>query len=175
LKDFFSRIDFGEKAGRFLQSCGVKNEPSPIEFAELLVRSSHELLNSVGDERYLYFLKLIAFDLGKISKKQSLIAEMKSAPILVAFQRKNPSFDIGDNRGFDYFTLASAKEIFINNNTKYQRIFNPLVAPGNDDLMENLYRVCFLLLSLFISILRHILIYSICTFIINLSNLGIGV
>ncbi|RIA81211.1 hypothetical protein C1645_837362 [Glomus cerebriforme] len=95
LNDFFSYIDFGDKANIFLQSCGVKNEPSSIEFAELLVKSSYELWNSnysfdIKIINYLNILRRIAIDFEIIaSKKSSLIVEMKRKPILLAIRKNN--------------------------------------------------------------------------------------
>ena len=78
---FFTCVDFREKANRFLQYCGVKNEPSPIDVAELLVQSSAELWNSIKNvENYLDILRLIAFDLATISKKSSLIKKNEGIP-----------------------------------------------------------------------------------------------
>ena len=128
-----------------------------MEFVELLVKSSHDLLDSIRNiDKYLFILRQIAANYDTISKRSSLILEMKKAPILLAFRMKNSGSGIGDNRGFNHFVLASAKEIFINDNTVYQQIFNPLVAPRIDYLIECLYKVCLLLL--FIHIIRHILL-----------------
>ena len=81
LRNFFTCVDFREKANRFLQYCGVKNEPSPIDVAELLVQSSAELWNSIKNvENYLDILRLIAFDLATISKKSSLIKKNEGIP-----------------------------------------------------------------------------------------------
>ncbi|CAI2174465.1 1539_t:CDS:10 [Funneliformis geosporum] len=149
LNDFFSYIDFGEKANKFLQSCGVKNEPSPIEFAELLVKSSQEFWNSIGDnvEKYLTVLRRIAINFNIIAKKQSLIAEMRKAPILLAVRKRNSNSerinsvnknDFG-NEEVDQYCLGSAREIFINDDTVYQQVFNPLSVP-EEDYMEMLYK-----------------------------------
>src|ERR1043165_4418179 len=91
LNDFFSYIYFGEKANKFLQGCGVKDEPSPVEFAELLVKSSHKLWNSIGDnvEKYLNVLKRISLNYNAIARKSNLIAEMKRAPILLAVKKRH--------------------------------------------------------------------------------------
>ncbi|RIA78788.1 hypothetical protein C1645_842320, partial [Glomus cerebriforme] len=109
LKDFFTYIDFGDTAHTFLRRCGVRDEPSPIDYAELLVKSSQKLLNS-------------------IARKSKLVAEMKKEPILIAYK----------NEGI--CCLASAEEIFINDDDKgYREIFSPLIAPEEDEL-ENLYK-----------------------------------
>ena len=135
MNDFFTRVDFGEKANKFLQSCGVKNEPSPIEFAELLVTSSTKLWNLMGDnvEKYLTILRRISIDYDIIARQSDLIEEMMKKPILIAIEKGN------DNKKVNH--LASAQDIFINDDPTYQQIFNPLIAP-EDDLIENLYRVC---------------------------------
>lgn len=136
--EFLTYIDFGEKANRFLFSCGVKNEPSSIEFAELLVKSSYELWKSTdySVETYVNILRRIAIDFDTIaSKKASLIAEMKREPILLA-----KVVEFNGRRKTNHHELKSAGEIFINDCETYQKIFNPSVAP-EDTLLENMYEV----------------------------------
>jgi len=80
LNDFFSYINFGPRANRFLQSCGVKDEPSSIEYAELLIKSSHKLLQLIGVEKYLKILKKIANDFssfGNMASRIGLVSRMK--------------------------------------------------------------------------------------------------
>ncbi|RIA98330.1 hypothetical protein C1645_140577 [Glomus cerebriforme] len=139
LKDFFSHVNFGDKANRFLFSCGVKVEPSPVELAELLVKSSCELWNSFVDvEKYLTMLRRIAIDIDVIAvKRPSLIVEMRRKTILLAGKKK-----FANNKKVLETELKSAKEIYINDNQTYQQIFNPLVAP-EEELIETLYRVCY--------------------------------
>ncbi|RIA91695.1 hypothetical protein C1645_692396 [Glomus cerebriforme] len=146
--DFFSYIDFGSKANKFLQACGVKDEPSPIEFAELLVKSSHKLWNSIGDnvEKYLNVLRRIAINFNVISRNSQLIAEMKRAPILLAVKKRGSNSDRDSvnkmeygNEEADHYCLASAKDIFINDDTIYHQVFNPLTVP-DEDTMESLYK-----------------------------------
>ncbi|PKC14058.1 hypothetical protein RhiirA5_269102 [Rhizophagus irregularis] len=145
LNDFFSYINFGPRANRFLQSCGVKDEPSPIEFAELLVKSSHKLWNSIGDnvEKYLNVLRRIAVHFNTISRNSSLIADMKRAPILLAVKKRRSNSErdsmIKMDDEAEHYCLASAKDIFINDDTVYQQVFNPLTVPEEDN-MEVLYR-----------------------------------
>ncbi|GES82823.1 hypothetical protein GLOIN_2v1661590 [Rhizophagus clarus] len=145
LNDFFSYIDFGARANKFLQSCGVKDEPSPIEFAELLVKSSHRLWNSIGDnvEKYLNVLRRIAIHFNTISRNSSLIADMKRAPILLAVKKRRSNSErdstIKMDEEAEHYCLASAKDIFINDDTVYQQVFNPLTVPEEDN-MEVLYK-----------------------------------
>jgi len=131
LKSFFTYIDFGEKANKFLKRCGVGKQPSSIDIAELLVRSSHEIWNSMGDyENYLTILLRINYD-EIVKHKPGLIESMKKAPILAAVTLVGKEVK---------YRLALAKEIFINDDTAYQEVFNPLTAPINDDL-KKLYQV----------------------------------
>ncbi|GBB83155.1 hypothetical protein RclHR1_00010037 [Rhizophagus clarus] len=130
LKNFLSCIDFGSKANRFLRICGVKDEPTSTELAELLVRSSREVYNSLGDlEKYLNILRTIAFNFRTINKS-SLIAEMKKSRILIGVKKNNNGAS----------SLALGKEIFLNDNSAYQQVFDPLTAPvDNDHYMKILY------------------------------------
>ncbi|PKY20927.1 hypothetical protein RhiirB3_524661 [Rhizophagus irregularis] len=135
LREFFTYIDFGEIAKRFLQSCGVKNEPSTIEFAELLVKSSRELWDSPDLDKYSNILDRIAVHISVIERsKPSLITDMKREPILIGIEKK-----ICNGEKVDHKKLASAKEIFINDEQGYQQIFKPLIAPETD-LMEKFYK-----------------------------------
>ncbi|CAB4431331.1 unnamed protein product [Rhizophagus irregularis] len=141
LKDHFLQIDFGKKANRFLQSCGVKDEPSSIEYAELLVKSSHELWQLIGVEKYLNILRKIAngfSNFGNMASKIGLVLQMKKAPILVSITKKNREIN-SEMRETNNYRLGTAKEIYINDDKIYQGIFNPLTAPEEDNL-EILYK-----------------------------------
>ncbi|CAG8723512.1 10741_t:CDS:2, partial [Racocetra persica] len=98
---------FGEKANKFLLGCGVKTEPSPTEFAEFLVKSSHEFWNSVGDnvEKYLTVLRNIAVNFNSISRNKSLFADMSRAPILIGIKRNEIE---ADKENFDRSRSLSA-------------------------------------------------------------------
>ncbi|CAG8538686.1 7915_t:CDS:10, partial [Acaulospora colombiana] len=141
--EYFSYVDFGEKANRFLLSCGVKTEPSPTEFAEFLVRSSREFWNTIGDnvEKYLSILRNIAFNSNSIFKNKNLFYEMGRAPILLGVKRKESDKELADNslQEIDHYVLASAKDIYINDNTNYQQVFSPLTAPMEQTL-EKFYQ-----------------------------------
>lgn len=109
-----------------------------------MVKSSHKLWNSIGNnvDSYLSILRKIAIDfkhIGTIARKPNLVAAMKEASILVAIKKECHSTS-GDNKEFNRSQLASAKDIFINDNIIYQQIFNPLTAPEENDL-EFLYKV----------------------------------
>ncbi|PKY19450.1 hypothetical protein RhiirB3_432504 [Rhizophagus irregularis] len=139
LNDFFNCIDFGNKANKFLKSCGVKDELTPINFAELLVRSSDKLWKLVqtidnGVDKYMYFLRKIALDFKILADKSSLIEDMKKAPILIAIKKKYQ-----DEEEINDSDLASAKDIFINDDMVYQQVFNPLTAP-EEETLESMYK-----------------------------------
>jgi len=134
LSNFFIYVDFGEKANKFLQSCGVKCQPLAIDYAELLVKSSSEIWNLLRDyTKYATILGRIALDYYSIAyKNPGLITRMKQEPILLAVTKGN-----SDNA---QFCLASSKDIFINDDTIYQQVFNPLTAP-EDSYLKGLYKV----------------------------------
>ncbi|PKY44256.1 hypothetical protein RhiirA4_541705 [Rhizophagus irregularis] len=137
LREFFTYVNFGEKANVFLRICGVKNEPSTIEFAELLVKSSRELwnsLNSSDDDRYSNILSRIANEITTIEYNEpGLFRDMKREPILIGIKK------ICDGERVDQKHLASAKEIFINDDPGYRQIFKPLIAP-EDISLERFYK-----------------------------------
>ncbi|KAG9304270.1 hypothetical protein G9A89_019832 [Geosiphon pyriformis] len=146
-KEFFPYINFGDKANNFLRSCGVKPEPSATEFAQLLVRSSHEFLND-DVERYLSVLRMIAVNFNVIRQNSQLYTDMKRSAILLGFKKpikdsnsKPGPHDIDrtdDDNSDNVCQLAIAKDIFLNDSSTHQRMFNPLVAP-DDEYMEKFY------------------------------------
>lgn len=118
MNNFFTCVDYGKKANRFLAKCGVKDEPFPADFAQLLVDSSYELWNLYKDnvEVYLHILKKIEDGFDSVSIVTNLIEKMMEEDILVAIENNN-------------CYLTSAKKIYINDDKVYQQIFDPVVAP----------------------------------------------
>ncbi|CAB5200411.1 unnamed protein product [Rhizophagus irregularis] len=127
LNNFFVSIDFGKKANDFLAKCGVKNEPSSQDFVNLLVNFSHELWHLYKDDvkEYLNILKKINDDLDEITP-----GKMNELDVLIANK-----LGLNSEEKNNYY-LASAKEIYINDNKIYQQAFDPLLAPKK---LEPLY------------------------------------
>jgi len=155
LKSFFTYIDFGEKANKFLKRCGVGKQPSSIDIAELLVRSSREVRNLIGNENYLTILNRIAKDYRKIAIKPGLIESMKEATILAAVTH------VGKEAKY---RLALAEEIFIDDDAAYQEVFKPWTAPNHDGL-KDLYKVRFLLCHILVNDIKIILFYFFFSFL----------
>ncbi|CAG8589024.1 5426_t:CDS:10 [Diversispora eburnea] len=132
-QDFFSYIDFGEKANKFLLSCGVKNEPSPPEYAELLVGSSSKFLGALANvDKYLVILRIIAINIQSIAKNKTLFNLMCRSPFLLGVRKV-------ENDNSQNYELASAKDIFIDDNRNYVHVFKPLTAP-TDQILEEFYQ-----------------------------------
>lgn len=112
--------------------CGVKNEPTSQDFVNLLVNCSHELWNLYKDDvkKYLNILKIINDDLDDI-----IPGKMNVLDVLIAIK-----LGLNSEKSNNYY-LASAKEIYINDNKIYQQVFDPLLAPKK---LEPLYKVCIL-------------------------------
>lgn len=109
-----STIDFGKKANKFLQICGVKNEPSAMKIAELLVESSessHKVWRSIGKnvEKYKSILRKLAKDFNTIEDDQNLFTKLKKSPILLGVSK-------GDR---EEYRLDSAENIYINDDEIY--------------------------------------------------------
>ncbi|GBB91210.1 hypothetical protein RclHR1_01840007 [Rhizophagus clarus] len=141
LKNFFLLIDYGDNANKFLQSCGVKNEPSSIDYAELLIKSSRAVMYSIGVEKYLNILRTIASEFSNnfsIMSKLGLVSEMRKTPILVGITKETREID-SETKEINIYHLESAKKIYIYDDKIYQRVFNPLTAPEEDGL-EILYK-----------------------------------
>ncbi|CAG8511335.1 12498_t:CDS:10, partial [Dentiscutata erythropus] len=118
----FPHVDFGEKANKFLENCGVRLNPSSTTLAELLITSSEEFYDDV--DKYITILNIIACDLNSIENNKSLLNKMGQSPILLGVKKP------------EQFHLARAKDIFIYDNPYYAKIFNPLVCTFNDNLKK---------------------------------------
>ncbi|KAI9033764.1 hypothetical protein CLU79DRAFT_882880 [Phycomyces nitens] len=151
-KELFLYVNFGQLANSFLRSCGVKDEPTTIELAAMLVKDPQRFWDlSGGGERYLTVLRQIAGQYYQIRSQRTLIAEMKSTAFLVGLKRSNmndklstdedkennDAFD-GEKEDFVQYRLAKASDIFISDDTMGQQIFSPLSAPM-EPLLEEFY------------------------------------
>ncbi|RIA98236.1 hypothetical protein C1645_750373 [Glomus cerebriforme] len=114
--EFFLFIDFGKSANKFLEKCGVKNEPPAVKIAELLVESSREVWESVGrdTENYKFILQKLADDFNNIEENPDLITRMKAEPILLG---------VSEGKKYD---LDSVENIYINDDAVYIEIYNEL-------------------------------------------------
>ncbi|KAI9333392.1 hypothetical protein BDR26DRAFT_608068 [Obelidium mucronatum] len=145
--DLFTHIDFGDTSNAFLRACGVKDEPTPQELAEQLVRNPQSFMNQLGFGKYLQVLRTIAANYYQLRNNRNLVAEMRNSAFLVGV--KTESNDAGsqqqqDEDGFAdeneklHYQLASAKEIYIMDDTVLGQIFTPLGCPI-ETLLEEMY------------------------------------
>ncbi|KAK9702383.1 hypothetical protein K7432_011269 [Basidiobolus ranarum] len=149
--DLLTVIDFGKTANIFLASCGVKEEPSPVELAQLVVRSPHQFLNrNGGAEKYKAVLRQIASHMHVIRNHKALVQEMIKSPFLLGEKRISDIVDGSEQENKDestssrldhvvvHYKLATAKEIYLIDDTVLQQIFTPLGAPM-ENLLESFY------------------------------------
>ncbi|KAF9976136.1 hypothetical protein BGZ73_009111 [Actinomortierella ambigua] len=156
--DLLTLVDFGPTANLFLKACGVKDEPSPVELAQLVVRSPSEFLNRNGGvEKYKAVLRQIASHLNVIKLNKALFEEMKRSPFLLGERRIQddegaPAEGSSDSGKGDsassedsevgqvvvHCKLAVAKDIYLIDDPVPQRLFQPLGAPMEAHL-ETLY------------------------------------
>eukprot|EP01117_Protostelium_nocturnum_P007885 TRINITY_DN2815_c0_g1_i4.p1 TRINITY_DN2815_c0_g1~~TRINITY_DN2815_c0_g1_i4.p1 ORF type:complete len:1661 (-),score=588.61 TRINITY_DN2815_c0_g1_i4:79-5061(-) len=147
--EFFDYVDFGEKANSFLKQCGVKDEPSPLELASIVVNNPVEFYNKGGKDQYLAALYMIAANMSSIksnnsSTAQKLIERMKTAPFLLATKRipAGAQLTIEEaEREEDQLTyqLASASQISLIDNGVFLKIFSPLYCK-QESFLEEFYR-----------------------------------
>ncbi|KAI8335578.1 hypothetical protein BC941DRAFT_430703 [Chlamydoabsidia padenii] len=157
-KELFLYVNFGALANSFLRSCGVKDEPTILELANMLVQDPQRFWDLCGGgERYLTVLRQIAGQYQQISNHRQLLQSMKSKPCLVGIKRSSIAEDStqeldkdGDNNStglkvdesrdedFVQYRLAKATDIFIIDDTMGQHIFSPLSAPM-EPLLEEFY------------------------------------
>ncbi|KAF9904314.1 hypothetical protein BX616_001345 [Lobosporangium transversale] len=161
--DLLTTVDFGRAANLFLKSCGVKEEPTPMELTQLVVRSPQDFLNRNGGvENYKSILRQIASHMHVIRTNKTLVKEMVSAPFLLGERRINQDLEeessstatAGDKTGgaddtgdssiaslgqvVVQYKLARACDIYLIDDTVLQQIFTPLSAPM-ESLLETLY------------------------------------
>ncbi|KAF9360799.1 hypothetical protein BGX34_007497 [Mortierella sp. NVP85] len=159
--DLLTTIDFGRNANLFLKACGVKEEPSPIELTQLVVRSPEDFLNRNGGvESYKSILRQIATHLHIIRTNRPLLEEMMRSPFLLGEKRFNQDPDevslsgetitdgkqgssndeSDDNVGqvIVRYKLARASDIYLVDDNVLQQIFTPFCAPM-EELLESLY------------------------------------
>lgn len=166
-KELFLYVNFGNLANSFLRSCGVKDEPTTLELASMLVKDPQRFWDLCGGgEQYLTVLRQIAGQYTHIRSHSSLLHSMKSTPCLVAIKKNkiNDNFindqqddtnntsnskslenDNGKSASihnkeeeFVQYRLAKASDIFIIDDTMCQQIFSPLSAPM-EPLLEEFY------------------------------------
>ncbi|KAI8616956.1 hypothetical protein BC830DRAFT_1115804 [Chytriomyces sp. MP71] len=147
-QDQFIHIDFGETSNAFLRACGVKDEPTPQELAEQLVRNPQSFFNQLGAARYLQVLRTIAANYYQLRHNRSLVTEMKRSAFLLGVKTeasRRASIEIAadtlekdeDEDKINY-QLARADEIHIIDDTVLNQIFNPLGCPI-ETLLEDMY------------------------------------
>ncbi|KAK3823349.1 MAG: hypothetical protein J3Q66DRAFT_310181, partial [Benniella sp.] len=161
-RDLLITVDFGPTANLFLKACGVKDEPSPTDLAQLVARSPEKFLHHEGVHRYKSILRQIATHLHVIKPNESLLDEMKKSPFLLAEKMiddgaaafssaSETTMDNGqgvvgstsldeqdENMGQIQYRLARASDISLVDDTVLQQIFTPLCAPM-EELLESLY------------------------------------
>ncbi|CAO3598362.1 unnamed protein product [Absidia cylindrospora] len=164
-KELFLFVNFGSLANSFLRSCGVKDEPTILELANMLVKDPQRFWNLCGGgERYLTVLRQIAGQYHQIKNHRKLIQTMKSQPCLVGIKRStvgegalsggegtlqqqekghstngiDSTTDDSKDEDFVQYRLAKASDIFIIDDTMGQHIFSPLSAPM-EPMLEEFY------------------------------------
>ncbi|RUS32742.1 hypothetical protein BC938DRAFT_474458 [Jimgerdemannia flammicorona] len=155
LKELFTYVDYGAVANGFLRSCGVKDEPTTIELAQMIVRDPQRYWQlSGGGERYLGVLRQIAGHYYQIKQQRTLLNEMMSSPFLIGIKKsggidegpdvkeKDSKDEVNEGHREDeeivQYRLAKAKDIFIADDTMGHQIFSPLSAPM-EPLLEEFY------------------------------------
>jgi hypothetical protein len=113
----FTYVDFGA-GNAFLQAAGVKEQPSPLELANMLATQPEQTFETIGLERYLGLLRQLAIHFATIAESR-VFEKLKRAKCLVGLKRK----PVGDEMTAE---LALASSIVLIDDTVLQQIFNPL-------------------------------------------------
>ena len=113
-------LDFGTQSNAFLRACGVKDEPSPFELAQEVVRSPSGFLDRLGFEKYLQLLRTIAANYPSL-RKTHLFHEMKKSSFLIGVRTESHDSDKENIK----FKLSSAPEIYLIDDPVMNQIFSP--------------------------------------------------
>lgn len=144
-KELFVFIDFGDVANTFLRCCGVKNEPTTLELAQMMVRNPELYWKlSGGGEKYINVLRQIANQFYQIKRNRPLIDKMRTANILVGYQQLELDVDKAIDKAVDKsatfeYCLVNASEVYINDDATGYHLFSPICAPM-DPVLEELYK-----------------------------------
>lgn len=134
---FLTFKDFGVSCNAFLKACGVKDEPSPVELAQMIIRDPVDVLSERGVESYLSLLRQIATHYPMMKQNSQLISNMKSTPFLIGIKRKDQN-TVSSNDSDVAYQLATAKEIYLIDDTVIGQLFNALGAPV-ESVLEKMY------------------------------------
>ncbi|CAG8503836.1 22860_t:CDS:2, partial [Dentiscutata erythropus] len=130
--DLFPCVDFDEDANKFLENCGVKQEPTALDLAEYLM-SSWKLWSKQDDkDPYISILRTVSYSSELMNSV--ILEKMKKYPILIGSKKQNNSGKMTES-----YDLAYAKDIFINDNNRYQEMFKPFTCPFGG-LLEEFYQ-----------------------------------
>ncbi|KAJ3216334.1 hypothetical protein HK099_005915 [Clydaea vesicula] len=140
-QNYFDFVDFGQVGNSFLRNCGVKDEPTPTELAQLLVRSPLQFFEDSGLDSYLSLLRQIAAHYHVLRSNTALKKEMMQSSFLVGLindvseeeeindeTREGKTSEKVRNPQLSY-KLAKAGDIFLIDDTILQQIFTPLGCP----------------------------------------------
>ena len=129
-------VDFGNPSNAFLRACGVKEEPTPLELTQQVIRSPNSFLDQMGFQKYLQILRTIAANYFML-KQTALLNEMKQSPFLIGVRTESGSLnsasteakittpDHEENEKVHY-ELARAREICLIDDTVLGQLFSPL-------------------------------------------------
>ncbi|KAI8902649.1 hypothetical protein BC833DRAFT_616580 [Globomyces pollinis-pini] len=130
----FVYITFGATADAFLRACGVKEQPTPMELASIMVKNPSEFVKNNNFEAYLELLRQIAVNYRTIKYNTSLLQEMKTSAFLIGIKINSNE----DSSKKQEYQLARASDIYLIDDTVLSQLFTPLGAPI-DEILEAMY------------------------------------
>ncbi|KAJ1951405.1 hypothetical protein IWQ62_006430, partial [Dispira parvispora] len=163
--DFFTYIDFGPVANLFLKSCGVQDEPSPIDLVHSITKDPEQFLESCsrqnhtdnddtesvgqrdrGYQQYLQVLRQLAVQMPLLSRYPDVMQRMRNRPFLIAVRDKQ--LDTSEkSTGEDNATLENTMleyrleypyNISLVDDTVLQKLFTPWTSPM-ETILETFY------------------------------------
>lgn len=152
--DIFDFIDFGPQGNQFLRAVGVRDEPSTVQIAGMLVNDAVNVWTICGSEsKYTALLTQISRDIASVKKDRHLWESMKRCSFLLAYKYVNTTTSVPNvSEGSDYLeddneqsiiqtSLQKAHDILIVDDVIDFNMFrnNVLTCP-QDQHLEDLYR-----------------------------------
>ncbi|ORY79100.1 hypothetical protein BCR37DRAFT_349993 [Protomyces lactucae-debilis] len=136
LGEVFELVDFGPQANLFLRTMGVRDQPSTVQIAGMLVNDAQHIFTLCGSEsRYKLLLLKIARELETIKRDGHLFRSLQQRSILVAHKYKT-----GDQDDLILTSLRAANEIVIADDfTAFNMFKADVYSCPQDSYLEEFY------------------------------------
>lgn len=147
LDGFLDYVDYGPRGNSFLSLCGVNVEPSPTQFAVLVMERCEQFFAStdrlIRVERYKAVLLRLASVIGKVDKATKV--QLREAKWALAFRKITPeevgdaADESGEAEDKDECGLVLPSACYLVDNARFEYLLKPWCVP---DELKDLYLAC---------------------------------